>query len=181
MRESRLEMVDPGVGAEMVLDQGPRTRPSARRSWRGTGSSASRRRSRRPPACRPRCRPASVSISRPSMSKRAAFDGFLEHGFVLSSDQETTSGRFFMRIHNLYVDDKGETISRDIQVEWKHEGAAARPRPPSGDRHHLPRDAGHLRLRMASCTAPAIHHQSRRCRQYPGERRRDAGSSAPAR
>ena len=27
-----------------------------------------------------------------------------------------------MRIHNLYVDDKGETHFRDIEVEWKHEG-----------------------------------------------------------
>ena len=27
-----------------------------------------------------------------------------------------------MRIHNLYVDDKGETHFRDVQVEWKHEG-----------------------------------------------------------
>ena len=27
-----------------------------------------------------------------------------------------------MRIHNLYVDDKGETHFRDIQVEWKNEG-----------------------------------------------------------
>jgi len=31
-------------------------------------------------------------------------------------------GRKFMRIHNLYVDDKGETHFRDVQVEWKHEG-----------------------------------------------------------
>jgi len=27
-----------------------------------------------------------------------------------------------MRIHNLYVDDKGETHFRDIEVEWKTEG-----------------------------------------------------------
>ena len=27
-----------------------------------------------------------------------------------------------MRIHNLYVDDKGETHFRDIEVEWKQEG-----------------------------------------------------------
>ena len=27
-----------------------------------------------------------------------------------------------MRIHNIYVDDKGETHFRDIEVEWKHEG-----------------------------------------------------------
>src|SRR3979411_361792 len=27
-----------------------------------------------------------------------------------------------MRIHNIFVDDKGETHFRDIQVEWKHEG-----------------------------------------------------------
>ena len=27
-----------------------------------------------------------------------------------------------MRIHNLYVDDKGETHFRDIEVEWKNEG-----------------------------------------------------------
>ena len=27
-----------------------------------------------------------------------------------------------MRIHNLYVDDKGETHFRDIEVDWKHEG-----------------------------------------------------------
>jgi hypothetical protein len=33
-----------------------------------------------------------------------------------------------MRIHNLYVDDKGETHFRDIEVEWKNEGPAARRR-----------------------------------------------------
>ena len=27
-----------------------------------------------------------------------------------------------MRIHNLYVDEKGETHFRDIEVEWKNEG-----------------------------------------------------------
>jgi len=27
-----------------------------------------------------------------------------------------------MRIHNIYVDDKGETHFRDIEVQWKHEG-----------------------------------------------------------
>ena len=27
-----------------------------------------------------------------------------------------------MRIHNLYVDEKGETHFRDIDVEWKNEG-----------------------------------------------------------
>ena len=27
-----------------------------------------------------------------------------------------------MRIHNLYVDEKGETHFRDIAVEWKNEG-----------------------------------------------------------
>jgi len=27
-----------------------------------------------------------------------------------------------MRIHNIYVDDKGETHFRDVQVEWIHEG-----------------------------------------------------------
>jgi uncharacterized protein YjlB len=27
-----------------------------------------------------------------------------------------------MRIHNIYVDDKGEMHFRDIEVEWKHEG-----------------------------------------------------------
>ena len=27
-----------------------------------------------------------------------------------------------MRIHNLYVDEKGETHFRDIEVEWKKEG-----------------------------------------------------------
>ena len=27
-----------------------------------------------------------------------------------------------MRIHNIYVDDKGETHFRDVEVVWKHEG-----------------------------------------------------------
>ena len=31
-----------------------------------------------------------------------------------------------MRIHNLYVDEKGETHFRDIEVEWKHEGRGGR-------------------------------------------------------
>ncbi|MBV9825397.1 MAG: hypothetical protein JO001_06965 [Alphaproteobacteria bacterium] len=31
-----------------------------------------------------------------------------------------------MRIHNLYVDDKGETHFRDIEVEWVEEGAAGK-------------------------------------------------------
>jgi len=31
-----------------------------------------------------------------------------------------------MRVHNLYVDDKGETHFRDIQVEWVEEGMAGK-------------------------------------------------------
>ena len=31
-----------------------------------------------------------------------------------------------MRIHNLYVDDKGETHFRDIEVDWVEEGAAGK-------------------------------------------------------
>src|SRR5580704_19120576 len=58
--------------------------------------------------------------------EKNGFDGFLQHVFVLSSVPErpitNTGGRIFMRIHNLYVDDKGETHFRDVQVEWKHEG-----------------------------------------------------------
>jgi hypothetical protein len=58
--------------------------------------------------------------------EKNGLDGFPQHGFVLSSGPETANdnrgGRKFMRIHNIYVDDKGETHFRDIQVEWKHEG-----------------------------------------------------------
>ena len=31
-----------------------------------------------------------------------------------------------MRIHNLYVDDDGETHFRDIEVEWKNQGRGGR-------------------------------------------------------
>jgi hypothetical protein len=31
-----------------------------------------------------------------------------------------------MRVHNLYVDDKGETHFRDIEIEWVEEGAAGK-------------------------------------------------------
>ena len=31
-----------------------------------------------------------------------------------------------MRVHNLYVDDKGETHFRDIEVEWAEEGPAGK-------------------------------------------------------
>lgn len=31
-----------------------------------------------------------------------------------------------MQIHNLYVDEAGETHFRDIEVEWKHEGPGGR-------------------------------------------------------
>src|SRR5580692_10366930 len=39
-----------------------------------------------------------------------------------NGQSQTRAGEKFMRIHNLYVDDKGETHFRDVQVEWKHEG-----------------------------------------------------------
>jgi len=35
-----------------------------------------------------------------------------------------------MRIHNLYVDDKGETHFRDIEVEWAEEGPAGKLTKP---------------------------------------------------
>jgi hypothetical protein len=58
--------------------------------------------------------------------EKNGFDRFPEHAFVLSSRPETANDQSrrekLMRIHNLYVDDKGETHFRDIQVEWKHEG-----------------------------------------------------------
>ena len=31
-----------------------------------------------------------------------------------------------MRVHNLYVDDKGETHFRDIEIEWAEEGPAGK-------------------------------------------------------
>jgi hypothetical protein len=31
-----------------------------------------------------------------------------------------------MRVHNLYVDDKGETHFRDIEIEWVEEGRAGK-------------------------------------------------------
>jgi hypothetical protein len=31
-----------------------------------------------------------------------------------------------MRVHNLYVDDKGETHFRDIEIEWVEEGSAGK-------------------------------------------------------
>ena len=31
-----------------------------------------------------------------------------------------------MRVHNLYVDDKGETHFRDIEIEWVEEGPAGK-------------------------------------------------------
>ena len=40
-----------------------------------------------------------------------------------------------MRIHNLYVDDAGETHFRDIEVEWAHEGLGgklSRRQPATG-------------------------------------------------
>src|SRR4030095_10597980 len=48
---------------------------------------------------------------------------FFEHGFVLSSGPRLAKWEIRrMRIHNLYVDDKGETHFRDIEVHWKNEG-----------------------------------------------------------
>jgi hypothetical protein len=31
-----------------------------------------------------------------------------------------------MRIHNLYVDEDGETHFRDIEIEWKNQGRGGR-------------------------------------------------------
>ncbi len=50
-----------------------------------------------------------------------------------------------MRIHNLYVDDKGETHFRDIEVEWKNEGPGGKTSATfKATGIILPRDAGHL-------------------------------------
>ena len=47
-----------------------------------------------------------------------------------------------MRIHNLYVDDKGETHFRDIEVDGNTRAAAARPRKPFPRPHHFARSPG---------------------------------------
>ncbi len=44
-----------------------------------------------------------------------------------------------MRIHNLYVDEKGETHFRDIDVEWKNEGPGGKTSATfAAHRDHLP-------------------------------------------
>ena len=80
-----------------------------------------------------------------------------------------------MRIHNLYVDDKGETHFRDIEVEWKNEGR--------GGKTSATFPATGIIFRETPGTYDYEWHPAPR-RQYiinldggvehPGERRRDA-------
>ena len=72
-----------------------------------------------------------------------------------------------MRVHNLYVDDKGETHFRDLEIEWAEEGPAGklskRRTPATGIIFRVEVQPTYD-LELASGTAPAIHHQSR-CRR----------------
>ena len=67
-----------------------------------------------------------------------------------------------MRIHNLYVDDKGETHFRDIEVNGPRKVRAARRRTPSRRPASSSARRPDLRLCLAPGAAPAIHHQPRR-------------------
>ena len=81
-----------------------------------------------------------------------------------------------MRIHNIYVDAKGETHFRDVEVKWvEGEGVQQVLRAAQGHGHHLPRDLRRLRPRLASRPAPAVHHQPRRRREDHRQRRREPG------
>ena len=72
-----------------------------------------------------------------------------------------------MRIHNIYVDDAGETHWRDIEVKWVEErnGSKLSARLPATG-IIFRETAGDYDLSLAPGAAPPVHHQ-------PGRRRAD--------
>ena len=77
-----------------------------------------------------------------------------------------------MKIHRLWVDQKGESHFQDVEVEYvESTRPAALSRAAPRHRHHLPRGPARLRSRLASRAPPAVHHQPRRRRADHGQRR----------
>ena len=82
-----------------------------------------------------------------------------------------------MRIHNIYVDDAGETHWRDVEVKWVEErnGSKLSGRLPATGIIFRETD-GRLRSVLASGAASPLYYQSGWRRADHRERRRSAGN-----
>ena len=80
-----------------------------------------------------------------------------------------------MRIHNIYVDDAGETHWRDIEVQWVEErnGSKLSARLPATG-IIFRETGGDYDLSWHPGAAPPVHHQPRRRRENHSQRRRSA-------